>query len=97
MLTVAAYPVFQDKKAPRPCMRSRSFSSVDAEMLTLCSSRCPPVRGMSRRTDRSQNEGGIDIIILVASASTGSTPVVVVWPVVRYGFGVSEIDKHDIG
>jgi hypothetical protein len=51
MLTLAAYPVFQDKKAPRPCTLPPTSLPL-TKMLTLCSLRCPPVRGMSRRTDR---------------------------------------------
>lgn len=51
MLTLAAYPVFQDKKAPRPCTPFPTPLPL-IEMLTLCSFRCPPVRGTSRRTDR---------------------------------------------
>jgi hypothetical protein len=35
MLTVAAYPVLKDKEAPRPCMPSRSLSSLPTEMLTV--------------------------------------------------------------
>ncbi len=51
----------------------------------LCSLRCPPVRGMSRRTDRSRRTHVDERIPLAVSESTGSTRVVVVWPVVRYG------------
>jgi hypothetical protein len=53
MLTLAAYPLLQDKKAPRPCMRPGPIRSFLVELLTLVLPRFPPVRGTSRRTDRS--------------------------------------------
>lgn len=51
MLTFTAYPVFQNKKAPRPCAyRSYPRSQLwENELLTLFSSRCPPVRGTLRQ------------------------------------------------
>ena len=55
MLTFAAYPVFQDKKAPRPRTYPENLclEGLD-ETLTVVLSRCPPVRGTYRRLDRSE-------------------------------------------
>lgn len=52
MLTFAAYPVFQDEKAPRPCTSLPCSRCASVRNADFCFLRCPPVRGTFRRADR---------------------------------------------